>query len=301
MFKTDDYKRLTDAVKPYLKANSKSRTIFPFKVDMEISDLQYTYYTTEEDFNFGYRADPSGVKSEAGYTPVTVDVPALFTDISYGVDDLARIQKGKLPLMARQKIVGENLGLAEDLITLGDHSASVYGVKTKPAVSGTGTYSTASTGTTSVTSFDNAFATLMDGLNQLFVTNNIPQGDPLLWIVTPDVYGKMLSLKNVNDQPAMPIFRAILKEYNPQSEIIATPYLGATPTISAKKMSYTAGTTNGLLMSYNPNYAEVITSTMAIRSRQDEIDGLILRYLERLYPIFYEKKALIYYAALVIT
>lgn len=297
-----DFRVDTSKVIEPIITSSVARKIFPVNTALSTSDKQYRYYPAVDDYNFAYQMEVTNkARDEAGVSSTDVSVPVISSSVFYTYDDLKRINNGVLPIDSRYNMLRRRFLQAEDRIALAGASLAVDNTLVN-SMSVTGTTSTAATGTTSVTSYANLVDTLSSAIGQL--KDGLGEVvDPIIWVVTSDVYKKLLGVEHTY-QTINLYERALqyLRGVNANSQIVVSDFLGATVSVAANKKGYTAGTTNGALCSYNPQYYEIVCSPLEVRTSDANIStqGFEAIFVERWLPLFYEKKAIIYMGTLAV-
>ena len=274
----------------------RSQGIYPFKKELLPEDQIHFYWKTVDDFNLAYSMDPNdSPRSEQALTKTPTNVPVIHGVLGWGYDELKRIDRTKLGTDERIRNAVNNMALEEESICLTGASEDV----TVTSVSTTGTNSTAAGTELNTVDINTIHSTLIGLINQLIDGNIDPKRQPLKLVVTPDVWKNALGRLNTDqNQNGIQFIQKVLQDMGgPGSSIHMSKYLGGVRAKTAKKIGYTAGTSNACLFAVNSQYYEVQTSQIDIRSDGlSKVSGLHYQYLERFIPIYKEKKGIIYSA-----
>lgn len=274
--------------------------MFPVLTELKPHTRQAELFEQVNDFNTTYRMNPTLTRSEMTIKPSTVPTPVISGSLTYPWDELQTINDGKLPIDQRARDMAINMQQTEDRIALSEALAIVDGIAVT-GVKATGTNSVAAATEFNASTYPLAISTLelmigqiIDGLKEL--------SDPLVFCVTPDIYKSLRGAENANtDANAIREIEARLKEVNPNSSgVISSAWLGGTPTLNANKLGFTDGTTNAVLMNWNPQFYHIQESIMEIRENPiTKINGLVTQWVRRWRPIYRKKEAIIYSATAV--
>ena len=239
---------------------------------------------------------PNANYSHIGIAYEDIDTPVITKGVTYSYDDLQIVNKGLLPHDKRIALLAKYYAQSRDIICFCGWTAALG--KAVTSVSTTGTNSTL--GVTATGKFTTAalmYAYLEDHLGQFI--DNLPREFgkfPILWHITPNLYKIMRGVQQTQNEPSVvsEVIRR-LKEIHPGSDLISNAYLGCTPSETAKKKTYTAGSSNSCMFMYNPDWYKVVHSEVQPRSDGvSQIKGLQSLLVQRYRPIYEEKKAIIY-------
>ena len=274
---------------------TQARRIFPVKVELNVWDTQYIYWTGDIDFRPDVRIEPTFEASHVDLTKNTVPVGSISAGFSYTPNQLARIQNSLLPQDGRVSLFRKEFSQIEDIIALGGDLTYDDGTS-KASIVTTGTNSTAVS--------SNADVTTMSGVQSMLGTmvGDLENGGieigqyPLILVLTKDVSRKIHAVVNANtDLAGYTWLKENLRIYHPQSEIVITKYLGATHTRNqVGQYSVTNGSTNAALIAWSPDIAYIVASPITPRVSTDAIRGYQIQYEERWRTIFIEKAGIIY-------
>ena len=278
-----------------LYRQAATRRVFPVVPEAEYFEKEFEYWSATADFVHDYALTPSFRTSRIDLSKATKEVPAIKMGFSYTPYEVEQICNSRFVLDRRVSLFRKEFAKMEDLYVLGG---------TTKALDGTDNASLVTTGTNSTAVSSNANVTTMAGIQSMLgvmvadVENNgIEVGaNPLILVLTPDVIVAIHKVVNqYTDLSGRRWLMQELKSYNAQSDLVVSPYLGATYTIETTgKVSVTEGTTNALLNVWNPDYAFVLASPITPAEDYNPIDGLRVSYEERWLNIYLEKKGLIY-------
>ena len=276
------------------KSIIRSNGVYPIKTIANPEDLITYYWKVVDDFNLKYSMEPyDSPRSEQALSKVSVNLPVIHGMLGWSYDELRRIDRTRLSTDDRIRNAVANMALEEQSICLSGSSEDV----TVTSVSATGTNSTAASTEFNTVDIATIHSTLTGMIGQLIDGNIDPKQYPLKFIVTNDVYKNALGkLNSDQNQNGVQFINNLLQEMGgPGSELIMSPYLGGTRTVTGKKITYTAGTTNACLFAVDSQFYEVVASPIDIRTDGlSKVSGLNYQYLERWVPIYKEKKGIIY-------
>lgn len=272
------------------------------------------YYQKDQNYlRYVQSFDQGAFKSDSASIGITLNTPGIQDGLHYDHYELEAIQGDIIPFDERQRAVSRRFMLAEDRIFFA-------GPDPELAVAGGTAGNLAATAKASAATINAAAAGIYactTATNELNLTTALTMADTMSsWIaqvrtglaldslkelsaalvVTPDVKARLEGGLTANTDILFEdtMMRILLKAYG-SAVILTTSMLGATLDYNNQKLAITAGSVNSLLMSIDGNsMAEVRTSALINRKKENEIDGVTVALEEKYVPIFKQPLANIY-------
>ena len=256
----------SNVVNEVLLGASVAAKIFPpSMVSLAIEDDTFTYENVINDVRTNYGM----TLAEAPHSRLVmqkkkVNAPLIMTAIQYDRFQKKRINRSKLPVSARERIILEDFALDMDMYAIAGES-TYNGVA---GISDTTNFSTAASTELDLTSYTTLKSTLNTIITQLTTAisadsrarNEIVKQNPLILLVTSDVYNRLTAMGSGTAEENLgnghDVATTILNQRGGNgSGIEVSDCLGGTVTKVADGFSLsTAGTTNAALICQHPRF-----------------------------------------------
>ena len=286
-------------VKPIRKASMLRQVLgSAIKTVLDPSDLQVTIETLTDDFNIGVDREPyETTRSTQSLIKDTYNVSVIQGEMSYGYDEIVRINNSKLPYNERVATMGTEIAEAEDAMFWaastvglkdGDHQAFI---ENGTAVSfDVDAYSTSIATATGLGAHLGTLGTNLGNLKQY----------PLIFAYNDKAFSTMAGIESgvgANDT-TLQVFDRMLKLYGaPGSGLAHIPNLGCAVTVNSdNSMTVTVEADECVaLMALSDKFFTGYFSPLDARLRPpNKVDGQYVKVLERALGRVHNSNAIMY-------
>ena len=245
---------------------SVAARIFPnAPFNLMIEDERFSYYKVINDIRTNYGMTlAEAPQSRLALQKKEVSVPLVMTAIQYDRFQTKRINRSKLPMSDRERIIMEDFALDLDMYAIAGES-TYNGIA---GISDTTNFSTAANTELDLTSYTTLKSTLNTMITQLTTAitsdqrgrSDIVENNPLILLVTSDAKNRLVSMGSGTAEENLgngfDVATAILNQRGGAgSGIEVSDMLGATVTKDADGFyPSTVGTTNAALICQNPRF-----------------------------------------------